>query len=61
MIKSHIPIGQPILVQDYILQVLWKPFKDFLRHGIELKWMDHAQVTLIYGEAKLNLPSDIDL
>ena len=33
MVSDYIPIGQPILVQDYILQVLGKPFLDALTNG----------------------------
>ena len=53
---SHISIGQPILVQDYILHVLGKPFLDgnrFRVMGLNKKfsaspdWMSHAQLTFI--------------
>ena len=38
-IRSHIPIGQPILVQEYILQVQGKVFLDALTNGNRFRAM----------------------
>ena len=72
---SHIPIGQPIQVQDYVsYRYRENPFLMFLINGnrframVRIKkfsaspdWMSPAQLAFILGGAKLNLPFDIDL